>query len=257
LAKKFYVVWKGRKTGIFTDWNTCKAQVDKFEGARFKSFPTLEEAEVAFGSRAGGVQGDGAKDIKPKRKPTTPIIETLDEQAVMAIAVDTKIFADGACVPNPGKAGSGIAIYRDNQVSELWFGLYNPIGTNNTAELGALYRALMIAATEIAGGSSAAIFSDSKYSIQCITQWAPGWEKRGWTKANGEIKNLDIIKVMHDLYQSLKDKLQIHHVNGHVGVLGNELADRMSVWAIDSQETDWQRYLDPIDIEQILSMRKG
>ena len=43
LATKYYVVWKGRETGIFTTWAQCQAQVDKFAGARFKSFPTLEK----------------------------------------------------------------------------------------------------------------------------------------------------------------------------------------------------------------------
>ena len=34
VAKKFYVVWEGREKGIFTDWDTCKRQIDKFAGAR-------------------------------------------------------------------------------------------------------------------------------------------------------------------------------------------------------------------------------
>ena len=46
--KKFYVVWKGRKTGIFTTWSECEAQVKGFTGARFKSFPTEAEAKAAF-----------------------------------------------------------------------------------------------------------------------------------------------------------------------------------------------------------------
>jgi len=49
------------------------------------------------------------------------------------MAVDTKMFTDGGCEPNPGEAGSGVAVYRDGEISELWFGLYEPKGTNNTA----------------------------------------------------------------------------------------------------------------------------
>jgi len=44
MAKKFYVVWQGRTPGIYTDWNSCKQQVDKFAGAKYKSFPTMVEA---------------------------------------------------------------------------------------------------------------------------------------------------------------------------------------------------------------------
>jgi len=46
--QKFYVVWIGREKGIFTTWETCKTQIDSFEGAKFKSFETIEEAEIAF-----------------------------------------------------------------------------------------------------------------------------------------------------------------------------------------------------------------
>ena len=30
---KFYVVWKGRKTGIFNTWEACSAQVSGYQGA--------------------------------------------------------------------------------------------------------------------------------------------------------------------------------------------------------------------------------
>ena len=58
---------------------------------------------------------------------------------------DVTIYCDGGCTPNPGKAGSGVAIYRGGRLAELWYGLYEPMGTNNTAELGALYESLVIA----------------------------------------------------------------------------------------------------------------
>ena len=45
--KKFYVVWEGRKTGVFTSWKVCKTQIDGFEGAQYKSFASLDEAEIA------------------------------------------------------------------------------------------------------------------------------------------------------------------------------------------------------------------
>ena len=46
--KKYYVVWVGAKTGVFDNWNDCKAQVMHFEGAKYKSFETLNEAQSAF-----------------------------------------------------------------------------------------------------------------------------------------------------------------------------------------------------------------
>ena len=46
--RKFYVVWEGRKRGVFTEWNECEAQIKGFPEAKFKSFDTLKEAEEAL-----------------------------------------------------------------------------------------------------------------------------------------------------------------------------------------------------------------
>ena len=45
---KFYVVWQGRKTGIFTDWKECEAQIKGFDDAQFKSFDSIAEEETAI-----------------------------------------------------------------------------------------------------------------------------------------------------------------------------------------------------------------
>ena len=263
MAKKFYVVWQGRETGIFTDWNTCKRQVDKFAGAKYKSFPTSEEAKTAF--FGGGVaptkesteKNKSSKPAPVKKRTTAQTVKTYSADEIAAMPTDIKIFTDGGCEPNPGKAGSGVAVYRDDVIDELWYGLYNPKGTNNTAELNALHQALLMAEVEINRGKSVSVFCDSKYCIQCITQWAVNWEKKGWKKAGGEIKNLELIKEMFALHQLLKEKVQVLHVNGHVGVEGNELADRMSIMAIETRDVDFTLYGEEINIEAILAMRAG
>ena len=38
---KFYVVWQGKKPGIYKSWNDCKKQVDGFTGALYKGFQRL------------------------------------------------------------------------------------------------------------------------------------------------------------------------------------------------------------------------
>lgn len=43
--KKYYAVKKGRKKGIYLSWDECKKQVEKFSGAVYKSFSSLEEAK--------------------------------------------------------------------------------------------------------------------------------------------------------------------------------------------------------------------
>lgn len=64
VASKFYAVREGRKTGIFTSWDECKAQVDGHPGAVYKSFKTRAEAEEWYGGtgvlRSGGTEVPGS-----------------------------------------------------------------------------------------------------------------------------------------------------------------------------------------------------
>jgi ribonuclease HI len=247
MAKKFYVVWAGRKTGVFTEWATTHAQVDRFPGAKFKSFATRAEAVQAF---------DAGAPLSVRARPAAVKSGTLPKE-VHTATVGLQIYCDGACEPNPGNAGSGIAVYRDGSLVQLWYGLYNPNGTNNTAELNALHQALLMAEAACADGQTAQILCDSRYAINCVSKWAVGWKQNGWRKAGGEIKNLQIIQAAHATYTRIESQLQLTHVSAHVGTEGNELADRMAMFAVESGTADLRLYAEKIDIKAILRMRKG
>ena len=168
------------------------------------------------------------------------------------VVADTiTIYCDGACKVNPGKAGSGLAIYKESSKPTLLYGEYEGRGTNNTAELNALHKALLIALES--KSSKVTIYCDSKYSIDCISNWAYGWKSRGWTKKGGEIKNLNIIKLAHKLYDGLKDRVVLKHVKGHSGVEGNELADRMADYAISSKSKSYKKY-DYKNVYEVLKL---
>lgn len=248
MAKKFYVVWSGRKAGVFDDWETTRQLVDGHPGARYKSFPSLGEAERAF--RAGAPP-------YPARKVATRAVAKETGEQGGEDAVDMVIFCDGACEPNPGNAGSGMAVYRNDALSELWYGLYNPTGTNNTAELNALHQALLLAERELESDRSVLIRSDSTYGLNAITKWASGWEQKGWRRTGGEIMNLELIKLIYADYCRIGPRVKLKHVSAHVGIEGNELADRMAMYAVDRRETGWRRYPEPIDVKNILRMRAG
>ncbi|MEA3523197.1 MAG: ribonuclease H [Campylobacterota bacterium] len=178
-------------------------------------------------------------------------------QETLHVSGDVTIYCDGGCTPNPGKSGSGVAVYRDNKVSELWYGLYEDMGTNNTAELGALYESLLIAQKEAKNASKVEIKCDSMYSINCIKTWAISWEKKGWTKKGGEIKNLEIIKLSYYLYNKIKKDVRLSHIKAHAGFEGNELADRMTMYAIKEKSKSFVQYSQTINIAEILKMRAG
>jgi ribonuclease HI len=269
MSKKYYVVWKGAKTGVFERWDDVKSHTQGRPDAQYMGFPSKADAELAFQStytkaltkRSMGKDGSskpadsatytkagGAKTASVKASPVSATKQD----------ADFNIYCDGACSPNPGKSGTGMAVYQKQQLIELWYGLYQPMGTNNTAELNGLLAAFKYAKMHIEQGKTVQVLSDSKYSIDCVTKWAKGWQAKGWTRGKGEeIKNLEIIKQCFSLYQTLKTNLIISHVKGHANIEGNELSDRMAVLARMKHEAAFVRYKETIDIKTILAMASG
>ena len=176
----------------------------------------------------------------------SPKIEDDEEEHI-------KIYCDGACSGNPGEAGSGLAIYSNKKNPVLLYGAYEKDGTNNIAELNALYQALLIA-RQSNNQNIISIFSDSKYSIDCITNWAYGWKAKGWTKKGGEIKNLHLIIKSHELFEKLKSKVNLEYVKGHSGVEGNELADKMAINAIKQKSIEYKSFKYQ-NIEEVLKIK--
>lgn len=251
MADKFYVVKKGKTPGIYTTWAECLRQVDKFSGAVYKSYKTRAEAEEAFGSNPSTTIPAAAKTA-PKKKAS--VASKSDAPSVLTDDIRLRIYCDGACSGNPGRSGSGLAIYEDEKKPVLMYGAADVMGTNNTAELKALLRALELAVD--AQHDKVAILSDSKYSIECVVNWAYGWKAKGWTKQGGEIKNLDLIKTAHALYDGIKEKVIILHVRGHAGVEGNELADRMAVIAASKGNSVFIEYAYE-RIDHVIALQPG
>ena len=187
--------------------------------------------------------------------PSKPGTKKKPQEFVLDKAYDIHIFSDGACDPNPGEAGSGVAVYERGLLSELWYGCYEPLGTNNTAELNALYKALEIAEKMLSPGRRIQILSDSSYSVNAMTKWSVGWEKNGWArKGNQELANKELIASMYSLYKQLAGNVVLAHVKGHSGVEGNELADRLSLMAHREKIAGFQMFDGVSKKEELLSL---
>jgi ribonuclease HI len=85
--QKYYVVWRGREIGVFKTWKECETHIKGFEGARYKSFETEQEASKAF--------ADGIPPITRTAK-SKPVIGSSDKPILASICVDA------ACSGNPG-----------------------------------------------------------------------------------------------------------------------------------------------------------
>ncbi|HLO11988.1 MAG TPA: ribonuclease H family protein, partial [Pseudoneobacillus sp.] len=91
-GKKYYVVWNGRKTGIFETWAECEEQTKGFQGARFKSFSSLEEATTAL-------KGGPSKKTTSYQAKQSPTNKT--KPSPTSFEIDS-ISVDAACSGNPG-----------------------------------------------------------------------------------------------------------------------------------------------------------
>jgi ribonuclease HI len=129
------------------------------------------------------------------------------------------VFTDGSCTKN-GKidAMAGVGIYFPNKefddISESF--TQTPI-TNQRAELYAIYKALLIV-TENSTFNKLIIYSDSLYSIKCVTEWIKKWETNNWMgTARKPILNQDIIKLINNILKKYEGKVIFKHVRSHTG----------------------------------------
>lgn len=127
------------------------------------------------------------------------------------------IFTDGSASPNPGPGGFAVI----ENGAPIALGSENP-STNIRMEGLALKRAFEI----LDGEEEAEILTDSEFWVNVLMKWAPAWEKNGWKKKNGEIKNLDIVKPLYELYKN--SNVELKWLKGHAGHEFNEMADE---WA--------------------------
>jgi ribonuclease HI len=244
---KYYVVFKGRTPGIYQNWSECQEQVNLFKGAEHKSFDSKQAAEEAYYGSGYIADNDHRKD-EQEGKP---------ENTVLLNCFDYTIFCDGACRGNPGEAGSGLAIYQRNQLDSLIYGAYENYSTNNAAELHALHQSLLWARAYIQKGLTVQIYSDSAYAINAVTDWSFNWADKNWTNGNKAIANLELVQRCHTLFVSLEGRLAINHVKAHAGIEGNELADRMANYAIDSKVSSFAQFDESMSINDLLNMSKG
>ena len=174
--KKYYVIWKGHKKGVFSSWDACKKSVAGFEKAQYKSFATKKEAALAFTKNYVDFVGKNTK---------TATVSNADKEKYGKPNLES-ISVDAACSGNPGKMEYQGVLTRNKQV------IFNngPFknGTNNIGEFLALVHGLALLKSK--GKESIPIYSDSKIAI--------GWvkKKRCNTKLNFDSSNKKLFKLI-------------------------------------------------------------
>ena len=144
--QKYYVVWQGKAPGIYTDWDSCKEQVTGVQGAQYKSFDTLAEAEAAIKLPYHSVVASTPRESGEPRSPKSSGVLFIDENGMTAVKEGTvnppvldALAVDAACSGNPGVMEyQGIYIPTRTQV----FHYKAPKGTNNIGEFLAIVHGL-------------------------------------------------------------------------------------------------------------------
>jgi ribonuclease HI len=90
--KKYYVVWRGNSPGIYESWDACKKQIEGFQDAVYKSFPSYEMAEQAYESDYHDYIG---KDVRK-------LAFTKEQENIIGRPIPHSISVDAACSGNPG-----------------------------------------------------------------------------------------------------------------------------------------------------------
>lgn len=203
MAKKVYAVRKGRTTGLFMSWDDCKAQVDGFAGAEYKSFADPADAMAYLG--LGGDAKSGA----------------------VSLPEGVRAYVDGSFDAANDRYSCGVVIVETDAE-----------GNSKTTELNAAFDDAEAAKQRnIAGevmGSRVAIEWCLKNGIPAIEiyhdyQGIGDWADRRW-KANNEMT-----QSYRDFVEDARKSMEIKFVKvkAHAGNKYNEMADKLAKKALE------------------------
>lgn len=153
MGKKYYVVWNGLHTGIYDSWEECKASVANYPGARYKSFPSLEEATEAY-------RGDPNDHMGIIRSIAAHTSRAVNYEAIPDIRLDA-LAVDAACSRNPGPVEYR-GVWVSSGIEEFRVGPLEG-GTNNIGEYLAIVHALAL--LERRGLTAVPVYSDSRTGL--------------------------------------------------------------------------------------------
>ena len=139
------------------------------------------------------------------------------------------IYTDGACKKNPGPGGWGALLQYGEHRRTLKGGELDT--TNNRMELRAAIEALQA----LKGPSEVTLYTDSKYVMQGLTEWLPGWKAKGWRTASKQpVKNAELWRRLDDLLLQGGHVVDWRWVRGHNGDPGNERADALANLGVET-----------------------
>lgn len=177
---------------------------------------------------------DKIKKRTDKKKISAKMVDGEERKRVFRRHIE--IFTDGSCMNRPEgmRCGYGVHFYKlkAKDISKKF--THNPL-TNQRAELYAIYRGIGTVINRYRF-NKLTVYTDSAYSIGCLTLWIDNWKKNDWKTSNKkDVKNRDIIQKI-DKYLTLpqySNKIHFEHIKAHTGKtdyksMGNAMADKLA-----------------------------
>lgn len=131
-----------------------------------------------------------------------------------------------------GTVGKGPIAWAWAREDGHWYTNGDIVGTNQKAELIALMTILLMHPNE-----ELHIQSDSRYSINVVTQWMWNWKNKSWRKGDGEeIVNKEVIQQMHYLMSNRSKKVDFEWVKGHDKTMANPLNHKADELATETSD---------------------
>ena len=197
MARKYYAVRIGRNTGVFENWEACRAATHGYPGAVFKSFPTREQAETFVLGDSAGSPGED-----PDPNGAVAYVDGSYDAA-------TKRFSCGAVLFLNGEEIRFSEAFDDPDLREM----HNVAGEIKGAETVLRYCLAH-------GVPSVTVYHD----YQGVASWATGeWKtNKAGTKAYSAFCREAMGKM----------RVRFQKVKGHSGDVCNDLADSLAKAAL-------------------------
>ncbi len=208
MAKKYYAVKKGLTTGIYLNWEDCKAQIDGYPRAEYKGFNTIEEAETFL-------TGEAVVQPEYTSMENDRTDGGLSGKAVVA-------YVDGSYNKETKEYSAGVVILKDG----IEAAVFSKKGEDESIA------SMRNVAGEILGARLAMEYAveNGFDSILIVHDYSgiAGWCVGGWKT------NKEGTRAYKEYYESIKGKVNItfQSVKGHSGNKYNDMADALAKKAI-------------------------
>lgn len=226
-------------------------QIEKNKLTKSEILDNLFARGAIYGNKAADSAFDNEEN---NNEPNSKDTKLIDESKINPKYSESKnntdlyIFTDGACSFNGSKkiktlGGYGVYIPSLNiKISKQ----FTDEPTNNKVELTAIKCAFkfIIVNKLYKKYNNIYIYTDSQYSINCLTVWIKKWAANNWKSSKGEdVLNLKLIQKTHYYLTHIRKKIniEIKYIKAHTGKLdffskSNDTVDKLARDAIIMQK---------------------